>query len=146
MPDDAWRTEADDEWLTRRRSDVMGWLRRHFRLFGGVAGAVSHAETGPFGGAPRNPRPRPTENKGYAVVRYTTDRIAYTSTTIDPDECRRCGSPLVEKHEIDYVQGDVGTAVGVVRTCRRCQADSWLLHSRMPTVSRARAASRKVVL
>ncbi len=39
-----------------------------------------------------------------------------------------------------------GRPVGAVQACRSCQADSWLLRSRMPSASRARAADRKNVI
>jgi hypothetical protein len=146
MAQEAWRTEADDEWLAGHRSEFLGRLRRRFRGFGGIGEAVSNAETGPFAGAPRNPKPRVSDDKGYSVVRYTTGLIAYTSTTMDPDQCPRCGEPLVERHGIAVAGENQRIPVGVVRTCRRCQSDSWLLRSRMPAVSRARAAARKVVV
>jgi len=148
MPREAWRAEADDTWLATHRSTFMRRLRRRFRILGGTAGAVSNAELGPYGGAPRNPKLKVDDgNKAYAVVRYTTNQIAYTATTMNPDECRRCGRPLVEKHEIACVEEEgVRVPVGVVRTCRSCQSESWLLRSRMPAVNRARVAARKVVL
>jgi hypothetical protein len=129
-------------------STFMSRLRRRFRFFGFVGGAVSHAEMGPYAGAPRNPNLRVgADDAGYATVRYSTDRYAYTSTTLNTDECRRCGRPLVQETEIEQVEGEHHrVAVGVVRTCRACQADSWMLHSRMPAVARARAAARKTVL
>lgn len=143
-----WRTEADDEWLAGRRSGLMRRLRRRFGALGGIGAAVSNAETGPFAGAPRNPRLKVDDgNKAYGVVRYTTQHIAYTATSVNPDECRRCGSPLVERHEIECVRGEeVHVPVGTVRVCRSCQAESWLLRSRMPAVSRARRVARKYVL
>jgi hypothetical protein len=147
MADGAWRAEADDEWLAERRSNLMGWFRRRFRMLGGIGDAFSHAETGPYAGAPRNPRSRVEGDKAYAVVRYTTHQVSYTTTSTNPDECARCGQPVIEKHEIEYVQGEsTRVPVGAVRTCRSCQADSWLLHSRMPTASQARNAARKFVV
>jgi len=119
-------------------------MRRWFRS---VANAVSHADTGPFAGAPRNPNLRIDDENTYATVRYSTDRYAYTSTSTHPDVCARCGSPLVESHDIEQVQGDESRiAVGSVRTCRSCQADSWMLYSRMPSTARARKASRKTIV
>jgi hypothetical protein len=141
-----WRVEADDEWLATHRSDTLGRLRRRFAFLGGLAGAVSEAEMGPYGGAPRRPRLR-IGGRTYAYVRYTTQHIAYTSIRVDPDRCRRCGQELVEAHRIGYAQGDtVRVPVGTVRVCRACQADSWSFHSRMPTTVRARWRARKVVL
>ncbi len=119
-------------------------MRRFLRW---VGNAVSHAETGPFAGAPRDPELRVGEEDTYSTVRYSTDRYAYTSTSAHPDECTRCGSALVESHEIEQVEGDESrTPVGAVRTCRSCQADSWMLYSRMPAVARARKASRKTIV
>jgi hypothetical protein len=147
MADKAWRAEADDEWLAERRSSFMGWLRRRFSILGGVAGAVSHADTGPYAGAPRNPQLRVGDEKTYSTVRYTTNQVAYATISANPDECPRCGQPLIEKHELEYTQSDnTRVPVGAVRTCRDCQADSWLLQSRMPTIARARDAARKNVV
>jgi hypothetical protein len=117
------------------------------RLFRWVASAVSRADTGPFSGAPRDPNLRVGDEDAYSTVRYSTDRYSYTSTSTHPDECARCGSPLVESHDIEQVQGDDSRqAVGRVRICHSCQADSWMLHSRMPTAAKARRASRKTII
>ncbi len=123
----------------------MAWLRRRFRIFGGVADAFSHADTGPYAGAPRNPDLRIGDERSYSTVRYSTQQIAYTTIGTDADECPRCGRPLVERHRLEYVRGDTRVPVGAVRTCRGCQTDSWLLRSRMPAVSRARDTARKHV-
>ena len=144
--DREWRIEADDEWLATHRSDTLGRLRRRFAFLGGIGGAVSEAELGPFAGAPRRPRLR-IGGKTYAYVRYTTQHIAYTSIRVDPDRCRRCGQEMVEAHRIGYREGEnLRVPVGTVRACRACQADSWSFHSRMPTTVRARWRARKVVL
>ena len=141
-----WRREADDDWLAARRSANFERLRRRVRLLGGLAEGMSNAELGPFGGAPRRPQLR-IGGKTYAVVRYATHHIAYTTIQVDPGVCRRCGQRLVEVHRIVYVRGsDTRTTVGTVRTCRRCQADSWVFFSRMPTVIRVRQVARKIVL
>jgi hypothetical protein len=141
-----WRVEADDDWLAEHRTDTFERLRRRFRLMGMVAGAVSHAETGPFGGAPRKPALK-IGGRTYAVVRYTRHHIAYTAIRVDPDHCRRCGQPLVEVHRIVYARGDdAPTPIATVRTCRRCHAGSWLFRSGMPVTARARTRARKVVL
>ncbi len=83
----------------------MGWLRRRFRVLGGVAGAVSHADTGPFAGAPRNPRLRVDDRKAYSTVNYTTNQVAYTTTSTNPDECARCGRPVVEQQRFPATAG-----------------------------------------
>jgi hypothetical protein len=124
----------------------MASFARRFRLMHVVGGAVSRAEMGPYAGAPRNPELRIDGNKGYSAVRYTTERIAYTTTTATAAQCSRCGEPLVEEHEIDRVRDGGSIALGAVRTCRGCQADSWLVRSHMPAASRARVASRKVIV
>ncbi|MEV4508462.1 hypothetical protein AB0K00_05845, partial [Dactylosporangium sp. NPDC049525] len=126
-----------------RRSEFMAWLRRRFRIFGGVAGAVSHADMGPYAGAPRDPDLRVGDEKSYSTVRYTTQEVAYTAIGADPDECPRCRRPLVERHRLEYVRGDTRVPVGAVRTCRGCQTDSWLLRSRMPAVSRRHRRPRR---
>ena len=141
-----WRREADDEWLAAHRSANFDRLRRRVRMLGGLAEGVSNAELSPFGGAPRRPR-LTIGGKAYAVVRYTTHHIAYTTVQVDLGVCRRCGQRLVEVHRIVYARGsDTRTTVGTVRTCRRCQADSWVFFSRMPTAIRARQVAGKIVL
>jgi hypothetical protein len=141
-----WRVEADDEWLAEHRSDTFARLRRRFGRLGRFSDAVSSAELGPYGGAPRNPRLR-IGGKKYAYVRYAKERIAYTSVRVDPDQCQRCGQELVDAYQLGYAQGDeVRVPIGTVRICRSCQADSWSFRSRMPAVNRARERDRKVVL
>lgn len=147
MTDPAWRAEADDEWAAERRSRFMGWLRRHFRAFGGIAGAVSHADTGPYAGAPRDPSLRLDDEREYSTVRYATGQVTYTTTRSNPAACPRCGQRLVESHEIEYASGDDTVAsIGSVRTCRGCEADSWRLRSEMPAASRARDSASKHVV
>jgi hypothetical protein len=141
-----WRIEADEEWLAAHRSDNFARLRRRMNRLGGFGSAVSMAELGPYGGAPRNPVLK-IGGKGYAVVRYAQHRIAYTAVRIDPQRCRRCDRRLVEVHRVSFVAADgIRSAVGAVRVCRRCETESWLFHSGMPAVRRARVRSRKVVL
>ena len=141
-----WRVEADDEWLAAHRSANFERLRRRARLLGSLGGAMSEAELGPFGGAPRRPK-LSIGGKAYAVVRYATQHMAYTVIEVDPARCRRCGRELAEVHRLVYVRGGLTrTVVGMIRTCRSCQADSWLFWSRMPGAIRARRASRKIVL
>jgi hypothetical protein len=146
----SWRTEADDDWLPSHRSNVMRWLRRRFRGIAPVGDAFSWADTGPYAGAPRNPRLRADEGaKKYSTVRYATHTIAYTATvtTTDQDRCRRCGEPLAETHQLRYVRdGVTPEQVGAVRTCHGCQADSWLFGSKMPSARRARARARRNVV
>jgi hypothetical protein len=141
-----WRIEADDEWLARHSSDTFARLRRRLRRFGVVADAVSNAELGPFAGAPRNPRLK-VGGKAYAIVRYAEHRMSHTTVTVDLDACRRCGRQLVQRHTVKCVrENGERVVVGAVRTCPRCQADSWMLYSRMPSVNRARRVARRVVL
>jgi hypothetical protein len=144
-PDDGWRTEADEEWLRRHRSANFARLRRGLRHVGGFADAVSHAELGPFGGAPRRPQLK-IEGAKYSTVRYATHRIAYTTIHLYLLRCRRCGD-LVEAHRIVQVlQDGERRLVGMLRVCRRCELNSWMFYSRMPATTRARRFSRKVVL
>jgi hypothetical protein len=140
-----WRTEADPEWLRRHQSQNFARLRKRMRMAGGFADAVSHAELGPFGGAPRRPQLK-IEGAKYSTVRYTTHRIAYTTIHVYRQRCRRCGAE-VDSHRIVYVResGD-RKVVGSLQVCRACQANSWMFYSRMPTTVRARAWARKVVL
>jgi len=143
---DEWRTEADEAWLARHRSTTFERLRRRFASFLGLGDAISNAELGPFGGAPRKPELK-IGKKGYAVVRVAPQHVTYTATQIDPDVCRRCGQELAERHRIDYMQSDQERVpVGSVRMCRDCHSESWLFRSRMPAAGRARSVARKVVL
>jgi hypothetical protein len=143
---DEWRIEADDAWLAAHSSDTFDRLRRRLRRLGRLADAVSHAELGPLAGAPRNPRLK-VGGRAYALIRYAEHRISHTTITIHLDRCRRCGHRLVERHMMTCVGEDgVRVVVGTVRTCRSCQADSWMFYSRMPSVIRARRVARKVVL
>jgi hypothetical protein len=135
-----WRIEADDEWLSLRRTT---FFRRHrSRLFG----AVANAELGPFGGAPRNPRLK-LEDKVYSHVRYVLRGYSYTSVQVDLLGCPRCGYRLLEEHRLVLHRAD-GAAVtlGRVRMCRRCHREAWLFTSHMPSILAARARQAKVVL
>jgi hypothetical protein len=143
-----WRTEADDEWLARHRSNRFAQIRR---LFGGrgalLAGAVSEAELGPFRGAPRKPKLK-TDEAEYSVIRPVAHGIAHLqiATLMDPDYCRRCGQ-AVQVHGMTRVGPDGERInVGSVQECRHCGADSWQLRSHMPAVERFRRQARKTVL
>lgn len=56
-------------------SNVMGWFRRRMRFLGGVANAVSHAETGPYAGAPRDPELRIGDEKSYSTIEHQTTHV-----------------------------------------------------------------------
>ena len=56
-------------------SNVMGWFRRRLRFLGGVANAVSHAETGPYAGAPRDPELRIGDEKSYSTIEHQTTHV-----------------------------------------------------------------------
>lgn len=144
MTDD-WRTEADPEWLRRHQSANFARLRKRLRAIGKFSDGVSHAELGPFGGAPRNPQLK-VEGAKYSTVRYTEHRLAYTTIHIYLQRCRRCGA-LVEQHRISFVaENGHRRVVGALQVCRACQTNSWMFYSRMPTAVRARTWARKVVL
>lgn len=83
------RTEADDEWLAGHRSGFMQWLRRRFKRLGGVAGAVSYADTGPYAGAPRNPELRVGDEKTYSTVIHMATRDAWLPPSTLPVRERR---------------------------------------------------------
>lgn len=135
---------SDDEWGAERRSGFMGRLRRRFRILGGVAGAVSFADTGPYAGAPRNPNLRVDDERTYSTVRYTTNHIAHIATSTTTHVCPKCGSPVAETHEIQHRQGDdIRLRMGATSACRSCEPNSWLLRSQMNAVSRSRVAGRK---
>jgi hypothetical protein len=140
-----WRIEADDEWLAAHSSATFQRLRRRTRLLAGVADAMSNAELGPFGGAPRRPTLR-VGTKEYSVVRYVDHHLSYTVIQVDPVVCRRCGAAMAERHLVGRLSNGVRTTVGAVRMCRNCQSEAWLFHSHMPATRRARAWGRKVVL
>jgi len=135
-----WRVEADDQWHAAHRSTFF--KRRRSRL----AGAISLAELGPFGGAPRRPTLKLTD-KDYSHVRYAERYFSYTTIQIDLLECRICGNRLLEQHRL-LLRGENGShrALGRVRKCRRCDKESWLFTSHMPTVLAARRRQTKVVL
>src|SRR5207249_3701247 len=141
-----WRVEADDEWLAEHSSANFERVRRRFRGISRFAEAVGNAEWGPFGGAKSKPQLK-IGGKAYSVVRYVHQRITYTSVSVELDHCWSCGYPLEERQELTCV-GEEGerVVVGAVRTCRRCQSDSWIFRSRMPAVNRARKVARRVVL
>jgi len=140
-----WRVEADDEWLATHSSDTFQRLRRRTRLLGGLGDAMSNAELGPFGGAPRKPQLK-IGSKEYSVVRYADHHLSYTVIQVDPVVCRRCGASMAERHLIARMTDGARSPVGAVRMCRNCQAESWLFHSHMPSTRRARQWGRKVVL
>jgi hypothetical protein len=140
-----WRVEADDEWLATHSSDTFQRLRRRTRLLGGLGDAMSNAELGPFGGAPRKPQLK-VGGKDYSVVRYADHHLSYTVIQVDPVVCRRCGAAVAERHLIARMADGVRSTVGSVRMCRNCQAESWLFRSHMPATRRARRWGRKVVL
>ncbi len=144
-----WRTEADEEWLARHRSNRFERIRRWFGDSGaGIAGAISQAELGPFGGAPRKPKLK-QENAEYSHVRPVSRGIAHTTiaaAATDPEHCRQCGQP-VEVHDVNTVGPDGERVnVGSIQQCDHCGADSWQLRSHMPAVERFRRQARKTVL
>ncbi len=145
MADD-WRVEADDGWLAAHSSNSFARIRRRLSSFGRLADAVSQAELGPYGGTPRNPRLK-IGGKAYSVVRYAEHGISHTAVSVDLERCRRCGALLVETHRLIQVDHHgVRVVIGAAGMCRRCQAEAWLFHSRMPATTRARRRARKVVL
>ncbi len=140
-----WRIEADPAWLAAHSSDTFQRLRRRTRLLGGLGDAMSNAELGPFGGAPRKPQLK-IGTKEYSVVRYADHHLSYTVIQVDPVVCRRCGAAMAERHLIARMTDGVRSPVGSVRMCRNCQAESWMFRSHMPATRRARQWGRKVVL
>jgi hypothetical protein len=141
----SWRVEADDEWLATHTSNTFQRLRGRSRLLRGLAEAISNADLGPLGGAPRRPQLK-IGGRAYSVVRYVQHVYAYTVIQVDPVRCDRCGCDVAEQHHIKYVRRGEHRSIAAVRMCRSCQADAWLFHSRMPAATKARAIGRKVVL
>jgi len=141
----SWRVEADDEWLAAHSSETFQRLRRRTSLLSRLGEAMSNAELGPFGGAPRRPQLK-IGGRAYSVVRYVQHVYAYTVIQVDPVRCDRCGCEVAEQHQIKYVGRNEEMPIAAVRMCRSCQADAWLFHSRMPAARKAREIGRKVVL
>lgn len=137
---EGWRTEADDAWHAGHRSTFF--KRRRSKLFD----AVSHAELGPFGGAPRRPTLKLTD-KDYSHVRYAERHFSYTTIHVDLLDCRICGRRTLEQHRLMMRSAD-GTQfpVGQVRKCRRCHRESWLFTAHGPHTVAARRRDAKVVL
>jgi hypothetical protein len=143
---DSWRVEADDEWLAGHRSQTMTRFRRRFSRVLTVGNAVSNAELGPFAGAPRNPPLRVATSR-YSVIRHVVALYAHTSIGVMLEYCRVCGRPAQEAHHAIMVRSDGARVyLGAVRKCRSCAGDSWLFHSRMPSVVKARREAAKIVL
>jgi hypothetical protein len=141
-----WRTEADEEWLAAHSSDSFARVRRalgRVGLGGGLGEAVSQAELGPFGGAPRNP-PLRLESKGYSTIRPAAQKYAHTVVQVDTEPCRRCGAEPATAQRVTCVREDgARVVVGTVRLCAACQAP---YESPMPATARARERARRVVL
>ena len=113
---------------------------------GGFGDAVSRAELGPFGGAPRSPALKP-ESKGYSTVRPAERRYAHTVLQLETEPCRRCGRQPATAQRVTCVREDgERVVVGTIRLCAACQGDSWRFRSHMPTTRRARERGRRVVL
>jgi hypothetical protein len=143
-----WRVEADAEWLADHRSDTFARVRQLLGRAGAgtFAGAVSLAELGPFGGAPRNPRLR-LDRAAYATVRPAEARYAHTVLAVETAPCRRCGRAPATAQRITCVrESGARVVVGTVRLCAACQGDSWRFVSHMPRAEDARERSRRVVL
>ncbi len=124
----------------------MAGLHRRFSRVLTLGDAVSHAELGPFGGAPRKPDLRVAPSR-YSVVRYVVAVYAYTAIRVVLENCGRCGRPLQEAHHATLFGNDgAGRTLGTVRRCRGCAGDSWLFQSHMPAVAKARVRAAKTVL
>ncbi|MEV0896058.1 hypothetical protein [Actinoplanes sp. NPDC049802] len=120
---------------------------RRLPILRGVADAVSHADLGPYAGAPRDPDLRIGDEQGYSTVRYATGHIAHIATSVSEDVCPRCGSAMAENHEIQQREGSaVRLRTGSARVCRACEPDSWLLRSQMSAVARARETNRRNIV
>lgn len=145
---EGWRTEADAAWLAAHQSTSMGRLRRRFRRYAGIGGAISRADLGPFAGAPRNPTLKVVDGSRYATIRYTAvHRVTYTSIPAEITRCLRCGRTLAEEHTVTaHPDGEGLRIVGSLTRCRRCDASSWLFTSHMPATQQARTRARKLVL
>ncbi|GID92998.1 hypothetical protein Adi01nite_24100 [Amorphoplanes digitatis] len=79
-----------------RRSTFMQRLSRRFGFLGGVAGAVSHAEMGPYRGAPRDPELRVGDEKSYSTL-LPTSRQEIVVAAVDDEQWLRSPMPAIAK-------------------------------------------------
>lgn len=135
-----WRYEADDAWLAGRRSTFF--RRRRVRYLN----VLADAELGPFRGPPRNPTLKLTD-KAYSHVRFAPRHYSYTAIQVELLHCARCGHRLLEEHRL-VVHRSEGSrrTLGLVRMCRRCEKESWLFVSHMPSALAGRRRDRKTAL
>ena len=116
------------------RSQVFATLLIKMGYGQGIAGAVSNADLGPLGGAPRNPN-LATGKKEYSSVRYAEQQYSYTTIVVTHRYCPRCGRYTQEKHSMELYDAEHGEQykVGHLKVCSHCDREHWMFVSRMPT-------------
>lgn len=141
MAEDEWRNEADEQWLAEHRSKFF--KRRRSAL----GQAVSQAEIGPFGGAPRNPD-LTKGFKAYSTIRNAYKQASYTEIRVTTSYCRTCGTRSLQLHRLSaYVgESDRQATFGQLEMCSKCDEGSWLFTVHGPRTEAARARARKTVI
>lgn len=99
--------------------------------YSNIASAISSADIGILGGAPRNPDLKPGKGSESSYVRYAEGQYSYTMIQLQTELlCRVCGKWQVEYHKFELHHAEDGVkTLGFVRMCRQCQKDSWLFTS-----------------
>lgn len=142
-----WRTEADDAWLAAHSSDTFARIRAYLSPLVGPADALSQSPVSAIlGGAPRNPVLRVRDIQA-EHVRYAEQRYAYTTVTVTRSLCRRCGDVVQQIYRLARVdEAGRRDEWGSVRACGRCDAESWMFKSHMPSAVALRKARAMYVL
>lgn len=136
-----WKREANEQWLAEHRSRTF----KHRRS--ALGQAISQAEIGPFGGAPRNPD-LTKGFKAYSIIRNAYRQVSYTEIRVTTSYCRICGTRSLELHRLFAYSGESDRQVtfGHVKMCRKCNEGSWLFTAHGARTEAARARARKTVL
>jgi hypothetical protein len=141
-----WRVEGDDAWLAEHSSQTFARLRRRLPSHAGRIFADSVLGGTVFSGPKRNPQLR-LDSRYTEQIRYAERQYAYTAVRVELYRCRLCGGGQLVRHRISLVAADGRrTHVGQLSRCFRCDSESWLFRSRMPSVVASRARYAKVVL
>lgn len=129
------------------KGSVFLWLSRKFPSFFTMGSAISEADLpGWLAGPKRRPNLKPGKGSEFSTVRSVEQGYAYTQIQVNETRCPKCGS-RVEEHTINNIDGDQGRHyVGTVRMCTKCQADSWMFKSHMPSLLRRKAQNERNVL
>lgn len=137
----------NEEPIQEHRSRVFATFLAKFG-YSGIAGAVSGADIGILGGAPRNPNLKPGQGSDSSYVRHAEGQYTFTMVHVQdhPGYCPQCGSWAYESAELTVHHEVRGLErVGNVKACRKCQSESWMFVSHMPHAIAARERDRKVI-